>query len=250
MNFNYLCFLDFETGGKNSKRTQPTQLSAVMIDARKLEIVDGAVFNAYIKPFFNEEDCVKYDLDPVEDEALEVTKIKKSTLEKAQSPKIVWNSFVSFVEQYNKKRDKWNAPIMCGYNSDRFDSNIVDRLCGGNNLFNDGVEPYKFGPWDDKGNQNKLFHPIHAIDAMKYVWYWFENEIDIKSLSFDSMRNHLGIDKDGAHNALVDVIQGAFMLTKFLKLARNLSTTIKFKNSFTKENKIIARMVEKYAKSN
>jgi DNA polymerase III epsilon subunit-like protein len=67
---------------------------------------------------------------------------------------------------------------------------------------------------------------------MNLVFYWFEN-LDIKSYSLDNVRDFLGIDKEGAHDAVKDVIDSANILIRFLRLHRNLSSKIKFKGSFT-----------------
>lgn len=241
MNYNYLCFLDFETGSKVAYTTQPTQLTAVMIDPRKLTLVDGGVFNSYIEPILDTDKCKQFGIGEIEQEALDVTKISLETLKKAPPLKVVWANFSSFISQFNPKRDKWNAPILCGYNNDNFDNVIINRICGGNRLGE--KEPYGFGPWDDVYHRNSLFHPIHCIDLMKLVWYWFENERDMKSMSFDTIRSYLGIDKDGAHNALIDSLQGAKLLIKFLRFSRKVYPTVNFKGSFAKENEEIKQIL-------
>jgi DNA polymerase III epsilon subunit-like protein len=69
---------------------------------------------------------------------------------------------------------------------------------------------------------------------MNLVFYWFENNSDLKSYTLDSLRDYFGISKDGAHDALKDVRDTAEIIIRFLKLHRSLSQKIKFKNSFTK----------------
>jgi exonuclease I len=69
---------------------------------------------------------------------------------------------------------------------------------------------------------------------MNLVYYWFENNNDVKSLSMDSMRDYLGISKAGAHDAIKDVKDTAEILIRFMKLHRNMSNKIQFKDSFKK----------------
>ena len=67
---------------------------------------------------------------------------------------------------------------------------------------------------------------------MNLIFYWFEGIDKIKSYSLDSIRDYLGIDKSGAHDALKDVHDCANILIRFLKLHRNLSPKVNFEQSF------------------
>ena len=51
MIYNKICVFDFETDGKNPYECSPVQLSAVMIDPIRLEIIPNSKFNAYLRPF-------------------------------------------------------------------------------------------------------------------------------------------------------------------------------------------------------
>jgi hypothetical protein len=61
---------------------------------------------------------------------------------------------------------------------------------------------------------------------------WTENIVEIKSLSMDAIREWLGISTERAHDAQQDVIDGATILIRFLKLHRHFAPKIKFKDSF------------------
>ena len=113
----------------------------------------------------------------------------------------------------------FSAPIAAGYNINKFDLKIIHRLS----------EKYK--NIEAKENASNLFYPRDVVDIMNLVFYWFEN-LDIKSYSLDNIRDYLGIDKTGAHDAVKDVIDSANILIRFLRLHRNLSSKIKFKGSF------------------
>lgn len=191
-------------------------------------------FNSYIKPIFDEEECEKYGLDTLQDEALKKNKIEIPTLEAAPDIKTVWKLFTEYVKSFNYKNTRWNAPIKAGYNINGFDDIIVDRICGGNTLGfpTDKKEPYKFGPWDDDYKTEALFHPIHNIDAMRYMWAITENKKSIKSISMDSLREWLGMSTEGAHNAVVDVKQGAELLIRILRMFRHFMPRVKFEGAF------------------
>lgn len=244
MNHNTILIVDFETGSANPRRCQPLQIAAVAIDSRKLEIIENGIFQSYIK---NVTNPTLYGLDDLQDKALQVNNIDINTLVNAPPIDVVWSQFINFVNQFNTKNNKFTAPIFAGYNSFRFDEIIVQRLCGGQKRFSPEIqtEIYGFGPWNKENEEQTLFHPRDSIDIMKLVWYWTENKIDYNSLSFDAIREHFGITKLGAHNAIADVIGCAFLLIKFLKLSRRIN--VKFANSFTEENKLIAELYNKHA---
>lgn len=215
MNFNNIIFLDFETGSKNPNKTQPIQLAAVCIHARKLEIIKGSEFQSYIKPV-SDEIAKANNLDPIQDEALKVNKISREILETAPQLDVVWKQFVNYVDSFNYKKNLWSAPILAGFNNNGFDDIIIRRLC------------QKYGPYQEEREQQGLFHPLHNIDLMKWMWKWTENTNEIKSLSMDSIRDWLGMSKDGAHNAIVDVKDGAKLLINILKMTRYFASKTKF----------------------
>jgi len=211
-------FTDFETTSKNKHTCQPTEIAAQAIDARKLEVIGE--FRSLIKVNEDPEYCKKYNLDPPTDEVLKMTHIDKKELMAAPEPKVVWKNFGDFVNQYNYKKNKWGAPIFAGFNIN-YDLPITDRLCG--------HDPYKFGPYDDEYRCNALFNPVHKIDLMDIVYFWFSGRNEPASLSFDSLRAYFGMDNAKAHSALYDVKQGTELLVRFIKLTRKLADKTKFK---------------------
>lgn len=229
MNFNHFCVFDFETNSKNPYTTQPLQLAAVIVDARKLKIIEGATFKSLIKPV---EDSLapEIGLDVTQDDALAVNHLTREEVAKAPPLKVVWEKFVDFVNNYNTKKTKWTAPIPVGHNVD-FDLTILHRIAA--------ETPYNFGPKEDDRPKCSIFHPIHKIDTMSYLFKWMENDTNIRSFSMDNMREHMGITKTGSHDALGDVLVTALMLIKFLKLTRKMAERVQFKDSFLEENKII-----------
>lgn len=215
--------MDYESGSKYPNTTQPTQLAAVMIDGRRLEIVDK--FNSYINCEFDEKVLEAKGWDAVGEEALKITKISLDTIKKAPPLRIVWTKFSEWVNEFNYKKDKWSRPICCGYNNNGFDDIITNRIC------------QEYGPWDEEYKRNALFHPIHNIDVMKLTFYWFENNQQVHSISMDSMRKHMGMGDEKSHNAEYDVLQGAELLIRYLKLARNYAPKVKFEGCFAKAGK-------------
>jgi DNA polymerase III epsilon subunit-like protein len=198
------------------------------------------------------EECRLLGLDPFNDEVAEKTGISMSDLEDAPSLKVVWEQFQQYVKKYNYKQGKWGAPIKAGKNIHGFDNIIMDRIAGGHMkkaineldiLLERGIidqdvikkvkrlDPYGFGPWDNERQEETLFYPIGDLDLQDVLWFWFENNPEIKSLGMDAMREYFGIPTEGSHQADKDSKDVAILLMKFLKLHRNYAPDVNFKGA-------------------
>jgi DNA polymerase III epsilon subunit-like protein len=209
---------DFETGSRNPYRTQPTQIAALALDGRNFKL--KGEFNSEIRPILDDEKALSLGLDPVEDEALNVTRKTREGLAKAPQLKTVWNKFTNFVNKYNWNGTTFFAPIAAGFNIIGFDMVIINRLCK------------EYGPFDEKSQRQKLFHQIYKIDMMDNIFMWTEGDPTIKSISMDSMRERLGMSKDNAHDALQDVKDTANIMIKFMRTHRAVYRNLKLEKSF------------------
>ena len=209
---------DFETGSRNPHKTQPTQIAAIALDGRSLNL--KGTFNSEIKPILDDDKAIAAGFDPIQDEALRITGKTKEKLELAPSLKSVWNKFTKFVDQYNWKGEPFFAPIPVGFNIIGFDMHIINRLCK------------EFGPWDTEREQQKLFNKIYKIDIMDNVFAWTESDPSIKSISMDSLRERMGLSKENAHDALQDVKDSANIFIKLLKTHRSVYQNITFDKAF------------------
>lgn len=221
-------------------------MAAVVIDGRRLEIKQNGTFVTYIKPILEPDKCDELGLDPVGEEALKINRIELSQLETAPSLEIAWTNFTQFIYHFNPSKSKWNSLIKAGCNNYKFDDIIIDRICGGHNRkireaikkYNIDAkikEPWGFGPWDEKRNEETLFYPRDNVDIMRvFFWPWMENMPDMDSITMDSMRDFLGMSKENAHDALQDCIDGANVLIRFLKLYRKMLPKIKFAGAFAR----------------
>lgn len=226
-----ICVFDFETDGSNPDVCSPVQLAALIVDPIKLEIVKDSEFNVFCKPevMENNNDYI-YDTDIIDFHA-RVKGCSKDDIYKQwkeyPSQEIAWNSFISYLDKYHcgnrKKKSVFSAPIAAGYNINRFDLKIINRLS------------VKYKTMETKENISSLFYPRDVIDIMNLVFYWFESS-GLKSYSLDTVRDYLGINKDGAHDALKDVKDCANILIRFLRLHRRLGSKVNFKGSFANDN--------------
>lgn len=228
--YNKICVFDLETDGSDPLVCSPVQIAAIMVDPIKLEIIEDSTFNLMIKPEKLEEDPKhKYDSDILGFHARVRGCDHSSILESWSSSigqKQGWNMFVSYLEKYHSrssKKTQFSAPIASGYNINRFDLKIINRLS------------IKYGNVNNE-KQTDLFQPRDTLDIMNLAYYWFKNIEEIQSLALDNIRDYLGINKDNAHDALKDVTDCANILIRFLKLHKNLANKIKFKGSFVNED--------------
>ena len=221
MNKNKICVFDFETDGRDVKTLNPVQLAAVIVDPRKLELVNKAEFNSFMRPEgIDDEDYFDKNRATIEWHS----NIRGCTVEEildlwkeAPPQKIVWGNFLEFLNKFHKqgqRKTKFSAPIACGYNIHSFDLPIVKRLC------------------TKHCKSKEIFHPRDKIDLMHWMFPWFENSTDVTSYSMDNMREYFGISTANAHDALKDVKDGANLLCRFLRLHRRTAKTVKFKGSF------------------
>lgn len=228
---NNICVFDFETDGIDTSVCSPVQLSAVMIDTQRLEIIKDSEFNTFLKP--EKLEGKNIDISAYSDSDIlewhgKIKGVDKTEIfnswSKYPDQKHSWKQFISYLDNYHsnikKNKSQFSAPIACGYNIIRFDMKIINRLSN------------KFGNVNKENNTN-IFHPRDQIDIMNIAWLWFENISDIKSLALDNLRDYLGIDKTNAHDALKDVKDCADILIRFLRLHRNLSSKIQFRNAFS-----------------
>lgn len=217
MNRDIIVF-DFETGGRNPHRCQPTQIAAIALDGRNFRL--KGEFNSLMRPILDDKKAIAAGVDPVEDEALKVTRKTREELAKAPLPKGVWKKFCSFVDKYNWKGTPFFAPIPAGFNIIGYDMHIVNRLCE------------QYGPYDDKRQSQKLFHQIYKIDVMDDVWLWTEGDPNVKSISMDSLRERMGLSSENAHDALQDVKDTANIFIKLQKSRRAVYRNMKFEKAF------------------
>jgi DNA polymerase III epsilon subunit-like protein len=222
-----ICVFDFETDGKDPNVCSPVQLAAIMVDPVKLEIIPNSEFNISIKPLALEKDKdYAYEDSDILDFHARVRGSTKADILKSwheyPDQDTSWKMFVSYLEMYHLRSDKkscFTAPIAAGYNINRFDMKIVERLS----------KKYKNV---NKEGASSLFYPRDIIDIMNLIFYWFEGSNDLKSYSLDNLRDYLSISKEGAHDALKDVKDCADILIRFLRLHRSMFGKIKFKGSF------------------
>jgi DNA polymerase III epsilon subunit-like protein len=217
MNRDIIVF-DFETGGRNPLRCQPTQIAAIALDGRNFRL--KGEFNSMMRPIIDDDEAIAAGVDPIEEGALKVTGQTRSQLARAPLPKGVWKKFCTFVNKYNWKGTPYFAPIPAGFNIIGYDMKIVDRLCK------------EYGPWDDKRQSQKLFHQIYKIDVMDDVWLWTEGDPDVKSISMDSLRDRMGLSSENAHDALQDVKDTANIFIKLQKSRRAVYRNMKFEKAF------------------
>jgi len=230
-NSQKICVFDFETDGINPDICSPVQIAALMIDPFRLEVIKDSEFNINMKPELLEKDS---EYAYADSDVLDFhSKVRGSSKQEIlnewkgyQKQDQGWKMFVSYLEMYHIRSDKkscFTAPIAAGYNINRYDMRIIERLSTKYNNLN-------------KEKRSSLFYPRDVVDLMNMIFYWFEGNSELKNYTLDNLRGYFGISTEGAHDALKDVRDTAEILIRFMKLHRNVSSKVKFKGSFNKAN--------------
>lgn len=227
-NFQKLCVFDLETDGVDPGKCSPVQIAAIIVDPIKLEIIPNSEFNINLKPeALDNNSSYKYEDSDVLEFHAKVRACSKNDILKSwnsyQDQKTGWEMFVSYLNMYHirssGKKSCFTAPIAAGYNINRFDLRIIERLST------------KYGNLN-KEARSDLFYPRDVVDVMNVLFYWFEYNNELKNYTLDNLRDYLGLSKEGAHDALKDVKDTAEIMIRFLKLHRSLGNKVKFKGSF------------------
>jgi len=230
INFNNICVFQFDMDGRNPWDDSPIKLSAIMIDPRKLEIIDGSEFFSIIQPLDikmtmlnedeEEEDYYTRHKDVIDAMAkAEVSTPDKiiERLEKAQEADWVWHEWSEYLLRYNVdpvKRSQYGAPIPAGYNLFDKEWILMRRLA---RQFKDM----------DRNYSPKVFHPTHKFDAFLMCVNWLENLAEPQSYGFDTIRPYFGMDPK--RNELDNI---ARLVIRFLGMTRKHAEKVRFKNAF------------------
>lgn len=206
MNEARIIVFDLETTDVDTETCQIVQFAAVSLDPRTLQYSEHDTFESFARPT-NFDDIPEDNIDF----HCRVRDINKDELMKlwreAPDFKDVWMEFVDFVNSQNPSGGFWTRPVAAGYNIRGYDLPIINRFCK------------QYGPKDGKGRP-KLFNNVQFFDVMDMVQFWFENSRIVNNYKLDTVREKMGMSKEGSHDALQDVIDTAELLKKFLNLHR------------------------------
>jgi DNA polymerase III epsilon subunit-like protein len=222
MNKNHFCVFDLETGGgEDAAKCQVTQLSAIIINPRSLRVEAGGIFDSEICPIFDDDKAIEAGLNPVQQEALDVTRKTKEQLLKAPPEKIVWEKFKQFIKRFNMKNSVYTAPVPVGYNIVNYDMPIINRLC------------LKYGP--TAKDKQSIFNQVYKIDLLDYFMMMTENSTDVTSRKLVDMMSFMGMPahlKENAHNGLHDVKCTANIFIKLMHYQRAITLKTDYTKAF------------------
>jgi len=219
VNSNIIICFDFETGGLDTRTTEPIEIAAIAINPRTLAPVPDGTFYSLCKPT---------DFSLLQDQALAVNGKTRDQLKHAPEQEAVWRSFAGFIKRFNAKGNGFaSAPIAAGKNIRLFDLPIFNRLCA------------KYGLVDKNGDQN-LFHRRKIYDLEDMLEMWFENSDELPDRKMDTLRKYFGMSSEGAHSAMVDTKQTADLIVRFLKVHRYYATKVEFRGACAKNPAVIS----------
>lgn len=231
---NFICVYDFETDGKDPNVCEPVQLAALMLNPHTLEVVDDSEFCTDMRPVdIDHEGYYEKHLDTIQWHAKNYSTEKNPVTadhifekwQNAPDQKSSWNKFVTYLLRYNMnqaRRTKYDAPVRAGANIVGFDDIITTRLCG------------RYGQLTKDG-EPKIFHQRDYVELNQLCFYWFFAGHGPDSYSMDSLRDYFGIPQEGGHDALKDVRDEGWLISKILGLHRHFAPKITFKDAYKRK---------------
>lgn len=221
MNYNtYICY-DLETTGPNPNYDYPIEFGAVVLNPKTLKTYkdnsgNDIVFESLVK--IPDDFLAQAKADPAKMKSLEdALRINHKTfedLEEAPDLKTVWENFINFVHSYsNKPSDAWRLPIPVTYNGNSFDNVMINRLAKEFKTVNGNGEPL-------------VWHKNISIDMYIEMFKNTEDNAKVTRLNLDTMRDFLGLSKDGAHTALADAYTVKYMFCRFQNKQREIMRKI------------------------
>ena len=210
MKLNNCLVFDLETGGLDTRTCQILEIAAIAVDPISWTPIKSSEFHSLVRPD---------DEETLEAGAMAVNKIPIEELRKAPSAKAVFARFTDHVRRFGGKTTSvFTAPFPAGKNIKNFDLPIMNRYC----------ERFKIV---DTNGVPKLFNRARIFDLDDDGLRWLGQTHEVDSISMDTLRDFFGISQEGAHTAIIDCAQTAWLICKFQRLYRELATKIKFKGS-------------------
>lgn len=210
---------DIETDSTDPDTCEMVQLSALIIDPNKLEVIPDSEFDIYICPGdINKEDYISLHKDTLNFHAKNRNMNIKDLLDdwrKGIDTKTAVNSFVQYLNKWNPKKSFTNNFIFAGANPE-FDLTILKRYFKEFNL-----------------NLKTHFWLRDTTNVQHHAFMWLEQTNDPPlDYKMDTLRSYFGIPDLNAHNSLQDVRDEAALLIRFLKLYKAMAKKVKFRDAF------------------
>ncbi len=198
----HFVFYDFETTGKSTKFDQPLQFGAIVTDGtfnevERLDIRCQLAPHILPAPF-----------------ALHVTRVKPEQTLNKNLP-----TYFEFAQKIQKFVSDWSPACWIGYNSIRFDENIMRQM------FYQNLQPDIYSTQLSGNTRLDLMKMIFAVyTEVPGVLDWPIDEKGKISFKLDRLAPENGINHEQAHDALADVEATIFL---FKKLNRGLQNFLK-----------------------
>lgn len=192
---------DLETGGKDPERHAVIQIAAVAVDRRD----DWAIVDSF-------EQKVCFRPENAQTEALEVNSYDDAVWKaEAQPPSLVADLFAAFLKEHATSRrigktsgKPYVTTLLCGHNAVKFDIPFIlkwyKRL---------GKEGAFFACWWECLDTIRLAH-----------WVFSERDDAPENYQLATLADYFGLDRTGAHDALVDVTLTAQIAHHLLRLMK------------------------------
>ena len=188
----HFVFYDFETTGKSTKFDQPLQFGAIVTDG-KFNEVERLDIRCQLAPHILPAPF-----------ALHVTRVKPEQTLNKNLP-----TYFEFAQKIQKFVSDWSPACWIGYNSIRFDENIMRQM------FYQNLQPDIYSTQLSGNTRLDLMKMIFAVyTEVPGVLDWPIDEKGKISFKLDRLAPENGINHEQAHDALADVEATIFLFKK------------------------------------
>jgi DNA polymerase III epsilon subunit-like protein len=199
---------DLETGSLGIDTCEVVEVACLALDPVTLRPLPGSEFSSRLRP---------ENFDNLQPEALRVNGLSVADLEVAPPRAVVMRKFFDHVKRFSMT-GAMGKPIAAGKNIRAFDLPILDRVS----------RQLKCAT---EGGRQKAFDLRTQFDIEDDLFRWFGHSEAMPNLKMDTVREHFGMPAEGAHTAMVDVRQTAWLVAQFLGLYRRQAERVKFAGS-------------------
>lgn len=215
MRLNNIMVLDLETGSSDPATTQILEIAAVIVDPDRLSVIPESAFQLLVRP---------EDESALQPDAMAKNRLDIEELRRAPPAKVAFAKFAEYAGRYNagKTKSEYNAPHAAGYNIARFDLPILDRYCA------------RFGHVDSAG-EPRLYNRRVTFDVWEDSVRLFGQTNKLPGLGLDDLRRLFGIPTDGAHRALKDVEDTAWITCRLLRMYRSMADKVPYEGAYLRD---------------
>ena len=215
--------VDFESVGADPNTCEPVQLSAIVIDPYKLEVIKDSEFDITIRPDdIDKEDYMELNQDSINWHAKTRNKSPQQIIDMWKTgvdTKTAITSFIQYINKWNPKKNSSYTACQWGGANFSFDQTIFKRYCD------------KYGI-----SYKNLFWWRDSICCLHWSWSLLQWKDDCpRDFKMDTLREYYKMPIGDSHNSLQDVYDEAKIIIRYMAFFKKISDKTAFAGCFKEQ---------------